>query len=148
MARIGMNVFRIIKGLLPGLCGFVLSGGISAGAGEARTNQVLSAAELETNIVAGSSAKIGDGSSRQAKALKDKAGEPESPSNSETAVEDLGFRRGPDLQKFQASLEAAQGRHESKDLVHAERAFIQILESHYPDALKRPVLLELGIVMQ
>jgi tetratricopeptide (TPR) repeat protein len=53
-----------------------------------------------------------------------------------------------DLAKFQIEFEAAQKLHEAKDLKRAEIALIQILESRWPDELKRPVLLELGIVMQ
>ena len=50
--------------------------------------------------------------------------------------------------RYQTALESARKLREGKELKRAESALIQILESGAGDEIKRPALLELGLVMQ
>jgi len=50
--------------------------------------------------------------------------------------------------QYQDALESARKLREAKELKRAESTLIQILESGAPDEIKRPSLLELGLVMQ
>jgi tetratricopeptide (TPR) repeat protein len=55
--------------------------------------------------------------------------------------------RAPELDKFQLALEAARKLRESKEYARAETQLIQILEGRFPEEIKRPALLELGLLM-
>jgi tetratricopeptide (TPR) repeat protein len=50
--------------------------------------------------------------------------------------------------QYQTALESARKLREAKELKRAESTLIQILESGAPEEIKRPALLELGLVMQ
>jgi tetratricopeptide (TPR) repeat protein len=54
----------------------------------------------------------------------------------------------PELNKFQLALEAGRKFREEREYNRAEVQLIQILEGRFPEEIKRPALLELGLVMQ
>lgn len=54
----------------------------------------------------------------------------------------------PELNKYQLALEAGRKLREAREFNRAEVQLIQILEGRFPEEIKRPALLELGLVMQ
>ena len=58
------------------------------------------------------------------------------------------MERAAKLSQYQVALESARGLRKAKELKRAESTLIQLLESSAGEEIKRPALLELGLVMQ
>ncbi|HVK57215.1 MAG TPA: tetratricopeptide repeat protein [Candidatus Kapabacteria bacterium] len=58
------------------------------------------------------------------------------------------LERSTKLARYQIALESARGLRKAKELRRAESTLVQLLESPAAEEIKRPALLELGLVMQ
>ncbi|MGZ8898815.1 MAG: tetratricopeptide repeat protein [Limisphaerales bacterium] len=58
------------------------------------------------------------------------------------------MERAAKLSQYQVALESARGLRKGRELKRAESTLIQLLESSAGEEIKRPALLELGLVMQ